>query len=76
MWIIEVAEVSRIDGSLEGGFCYVGETKEEMLQAVKELEEEIQAEVLDDDNPFNSLKWHIDENANIESEDLEHFQRV
>ena len=74
MWVIEVAEISRIDGSLEGGFAYVGETKEEMLQAIKELEDEIQSEVLTDDNPFNSLEWYIDENVIIE--DVEHFQRV
>ena len=76
MWVIEVAEISRIDGSLEGGFAYVGETKDEMLQAIRELEDEIQSEVLDDDNPFNSIKWHIDENADIDCEDLEHFQRI
>ncbi len=60
-YVIEIAETSRIDGSLEGGFSVLCDSMEEVNSVISELEYDIENEVLSEDFPFKSLKWKVKE---------------
>ena len=59
MWLVEVAEICRLEGSLEGGFSIICRTEDELNEAIKELEAEIADETFDDVYYFHSLKWFV-----------------
>ena len=58
-YVVEVAEICRIDGTVEGGFsvpCSCGKAAD---MVVDELLDELSREVLTEEFPFYSLKWNI-----------------
>ena len=59
MYIIDVAETSRIDGSVEGGYKIICDTEFGLERALLDLENQIDREVLSDVYPYHSLKWFV-----------------
>lgn len=64
-YLIEVAERSRIDGSLEGGYTIECSDVHELGEAIAELEDLISEEPITSEYPCHSCEWNVKEVSNV-----------
>lgn len=59
---IHVAELCRLMGSVEGGFHIECKDDADVVNTIKELQEEVDTDICNSEYPFPSLKWCIVDN--------------